>query len=426
MSKESGDALVAKGDKQMKGGWFRRADPDAASQAYKDAANAYRAAGEWELCVGAYEKAAAAFAKNGVGFYAGEMLESAALIAKDKLQAAARAGDLYKRAARVFVENSNTQKACDVLRKGARALETAAPAEALDLCAAAIDVFREAERMIYTADVYKLAVAIALRQHLLADALEALRQWRAVALAIDRRSDTYKSGLALVVVDLARGDSVAAAKDFEQTCVLDTAFVQTPDGQAAARLLDAYDAGAPDDLDAAKRLQALDFLEPEVTKLARRLALDQTAVDASASAQSVFARAAAARAAEAAAPGAAAPVAGPVEAMAAADATMAPSTAANMQQRRVREERERMLLFATPAKTAPSKAVPEPEPEPEPQEPEPQQDTTTSTEEHQEEAGASASDAAKEEGGDEKKEEEQEEQEEQEEEEEDDDPYGLV
>ena len=75
MSQTDGKALIAKGDKLMKGSWFHKPNYDEASQVYTNAANLYRAGREWPECVDAYEKASDAFMKNGIGFSAAECLE---------------------------------------------------------------------------------------------------------------------------------------------------------------------------------------------------------------------------------------------------------------------------------------------------------------------------------------------------------------
>ena len=427
---DKGEELMKKGDKLSKGGFFRRADYDGAAVAYKEAALAYRAALQWRKCVDAYCAAADANGKNNIWFTSGEMLESAATVAHDKLKDDKEAGSLYQRASVAFVRAQSAQKACDVLKRGAKVLEASAPDTALDLCHRAIDIFREADRMLYTADLYKLAIAIAVRARMLADAVEVLRQWRGVALAIDRRSDAYKAGLALVVVHLARDDAVAAGKDFEETCVIDTAFVQAAEGQAATELLDAYDAADGERLEAAKKRQVFDFLEPEVTRLARKLVLEVEGGAAEAQQkQSVFGREGAERTAKEK-PG---EVRGAVEAMALADATMADSTAQNIQQRRAKEERERMLLFAPSKKSAAARNAQQQAPAPEevdepapaaaaaaaaaPVEDEPKEEEKAA--QPKQEAEASTATAGEEAQKEEEKPAEQDE------EEEEDDPYGL-
>jgi len=349
--------MMAKGDKMMKSSWFHKPDYDGASQQYNQAANVFRAGMQWKECVDAYEKASDAYDKNGIGFSAAEMLEKAAMIINDKLKDPARAGQFFARASRIYTINGNAAKACDVLKKGARVLENVDPVQALNLLHTAVDIFREAERMIYTTDLYKMAISISLRQHILADALEVLRQWRDVALTIERRSDTYKTGLALVIVNLARGDAVAASRDFERTTIIDTAFVQDDNGRAASQLIDAFESESQEALDGVKKLQTFDFLEPEVLKIARKLSIENPIQDQSEGKQSEFGKDGDERMKNAGDD----QIVGAVEAMTIADATMSESTAANKKLQRLKEERERMLLFSKSSKGPAKKPQPKPE-----------------------------------------------------------------
>lgn len=120
-------------------------------------------------------------------------------------------------------------------------------------------------------DPPKFGLGCALRARLYEDAVDMLRRVWAAADKADRPHEAAKCALSMAVVQLARGDSVAAGKVFDEANTRVAGFIRTDEGNACAVLLDAYDAHSQDSLTAVVRRQVFDFLEAEVVRVARKV-----------------------------------------------------------------------------------------------------------------------------------------------------------
>eukprot|EP00727_Mastigamoeba_balamuthi_P001229 m51a1_g11102 hypothetical protein (647) ;mRNA; r:52416-54860 len=265
------EKLVADADKMMKGGFFRKPDPEGASINYDKAATTFRNLKSFDAAIAAYKKAAQAHLKNDVPYSAARQLENAATVARDSVKSPVQAAELFKEAAMYYLQDGNADKAAEVMTRAAKTLEATDPGRAIELFSDALQQFEDDDKQIYAVQAYKAALGCALKARRWDDSIALLKRSAKAYTKLDRLHELLKLGLSMVVVHLCRSDYVAADAAFQEAARDYAGFVQSSEGKAATALLDAYEHSAQDDLVRATRLQTFDFLEPEITRLARAL-----------------------------------------------------------------------------------------------------------------------------------------------------------
>ncbi|KAH3744906.1 soluble NSF attachment protein gamma [Pelomyxa schiedti] len=248
----------------------RKPDYEGSASCYEKAALSFKAAKEWLRAAQAFSRCAVAQYNFNMVFSAARNLELAAAAAKD-------GGDLnecvryYNECANYYLESGHSDHAADAIAKAAKVLETVNVDKSIAHYKRAIDIFEEDEKEASATQVYKNAVACAARNARCQDAIDLLRKQSACAQKLERRSEIPKIGLCMVIVELYRGDLVAADRCFEETCGIFPEFVRSEEGRSGAELLDAYEHQSVETIEAIAKRQVFTFIENEVAKLARKL-----------------------------------------------------------------------------------------------------------------------------------------------------------
>jgi len=274
---KQGDEFMSQGDKCVtKSFWRWSEDWEGASVAYEKAATAYKNAKQQEKCKIAYTKAADAQSRVNMLHSAGKNYENAADMAVS-LKQSDEAVKLYQNAADMFGDNGNGERSGDSLAKAATALETVNPDAALKLYLQTVDHYESEENGIRkAADTIRKAINLALLHNNLDESLNLLKKQCELLEQSKQKNDLFKAYLSVLIVHLARNDSVAAGKAYDSYLSTE-GFTQSKECLVGGQLLDAIDNGSEEAIKGCLNQQVWSFLPNQVNKLARTIATSDIA-----------------------------------------------------------------------------------------------------------------------------------------------------
>ncbi|EEZ99648.1 gamma-soluble NSF attachment protein [Tribolium castaneum] len=268
---EEGLEHIRNAEKHLKTSLLKwRPDYESAADDYNKAATCFRNAKNFAQCKECLLKAVDCHKQNRALFSAAKALDQAVLVCKElgDLQDVA---SLAERAANMFQSHGSADTAAASLDKAAKILEAQHPEQALRLFqhASEIAMIQDSSRQAaeYVSKVARLHVK--LQQYDLA--ADAIRR----ELGLHQQNESYQAtgrlAVALVLVQLARGDVVAAEKAFKEW----GNYCEAPEVQTLEMLLQAYD---EEDPEAAKRALSNPFIkhmDVEYAILARDMPLPE-------------------------------------------------------------------------------------------------------------------------------------------------------
>lgn len=264
------DKLVFKADKLTKLSLTRwSADWKSATVLYEQAANAFRVAKDYEKAKEAFEKASKGQEMISSPWDAAKHMESAAALAKD-LGKWSEVADFYRRASELYVECGRSQPASDALAKGARALEEAAPDEAIQLYADACSILEEDGREQMAFDLYRAGASVYIRVEKYSDAAAFLLRLGLAADKCNATNSQCKAYLSAIIVYLYAHDFKQAEKCYNDCSQID-AFLNSDQGRFASRLLTAYSEGDVEEIKRLAQSSTISHLDNTIIKLARKL-----------------------------------------------------------------------------------------------------------------------------------------------------------
>lgn len=269
---EEGLEHIRAAEKSLKTSLLKwRPDYDNAADEYNKAATCFRNAKALDQCKEALLKAAECHKQNRGIFYAAKALDQAILVCKETGDVT-QIPELADRAAHMFQSHGSAESAAATLDKAGKILETQYPSDALRLFqrAAEISTIQDSARQAaeYISKVARLHVK--LKEY--DKAADAIRR----ELGLRQETECYQAAgrltVALVLVQIARGDIVAAEKAFKEW----GNYCEASEVQTLERLLTAYD---EEDADMAR--QALNdpfikHMDVEYAILARDMPVPET------------------------------------------------------------------------------------------------------------------------------------------------------
>ncbi|CAH2007336.1 unnamed protein product [Acanthoscelides obtectus] len=271
---EEGLEHIRNAEKSLKTSLLKwRPDYENAADEYNKAATCFRNAKSYEQCKDCLLKAVECFKYNKTLFYAAKALDQAVLVSKE-MGDLREVAQLAERAANMFQTQGSAESAAASLDKAAKVLEQQNPAEALRLYqhAAEISMIQDSTRQAaeYTSKVARLHVK--LQQYDLA--ADAIRR----ELGLHQQNESYQATgrltVALVLVQLARGDMVAAEKAFKEW----GNYCEGPEVQTLEALLQAYDEEDPEGAKRALNSPFIKHMDVEYAILARDMPLPEASV----------------------------------------------------------------------------------------------------------------------------------------------------
>nr|GLL30068.1 gamma-soluble NSF attachment protein isoform X1 [Ipomoea trifida]GMD04167.1 gamma-soluble NSF attachment protein [Ipomoea batatas]GMD06269.1 gamma-soluble NSF attachment protein [Ipomoea batatas]GMD07996.1 gamma-soluble NSF attachment protein [Ipomoea batatas]GMD09564.1 gamma-soluble NSF attachment protein [Ipomoea batatas] len=270
MASSDHQKLLSKADKLTKLSFTRwTADWKSATSLYEQAANGFRLAKKYEQAKTAFEKASKGQEMLSSPWDAAKLMESAAAMAKE-LGNWREVADFYRRAYELYSECGRAQPASDALAKGARALEDAAPDEAVQLYTEACTALEEDGKDQMAFDLYRDASRVYLKLEKYADAATILLRW---ALAADKCNATHsqcKAYLSAIIVYLYAHDFKEAEKCYNDCCQVET-FLNSDQSRCASKFLSAYREGDEEEIKRVGQSSIVTNLDHTIVRLARKL-----------------------------------------------------------------------------------------------------------------------------------------------------------
>ncbi|KAK9695951.1 hypothetical protein QE152_g32226 [Popillia japonica] len=247
-----------------------RPDYDEAADEYNKAATCFRNAKSFEQCKDCLMKAGECYKQNRKLFYAAKALDQAVSVSKeigDLREVAA----LAERAANMYMRHGSPETAAASLDKAAKVLEQHHLDQALPLYKQAADISLIQDSSRQAAEYLSKVARINVKLKQYDDAVVALRR----EIGVHQQNESYQAmgrlAVALVLVQLGRGDVVAAEKAFKEwgNCC------EGPEVQTLEMLLQAYDEEDPDGVRRALNSPFIKHMDVEYAILARDMPLPQ-------------------------------------------------------------------------------------------------------------------------------------------------------
>lgn len=247
-----------------------RPDYEIASDEYSKAATCFRNAKSFEQCKDCLLKATECHKQNRSLFHAARSLDQAVLVCKeigdlrDVVALADRACNMYQ------THGSADAGAC-ALDKAAKLLEQQYPEQALQLYQRAADIVMVQDNNRQGAEYYSKVHRLMVKLQMYDQAADAIRREIGIQQQCEAHGPIGRLAVALVLVQLARGDQVAAEKAFKEW----GNYCEAPEILTCESLLQAFD---DEDSDAARQALNSPFIkhmDVEYARLARDLPLPQ-------------------------------------------------------------------------------------------------------------------------------------------------------
>lgn len=266
---QEGIELIKSAEKSLKTSFLKwRPDYEVAAEEYAKAATCFKNTKSYEQCKECLMKAADCHRQNRALFHAAKSLEQALLICKD-LGDLREVAQLADRACTMYQQHGSPDAGASVLDKAAKILEQTQPEQALELYHRAGDVAMVEDSTKQAAEYISKTARILVKLQLYDRAATAIRREIGLHQQSEHLPAIGRLAVALVLVQLARGDTVAAEKAFKEwgNCC------EAPEVQTLEMLLAAYDEEDPDAARAALNSPFIKHMDVEYARLARDLPL---------------------------------------------------------------------------------------------------------------------------------------------------------
>lgn len=260
-------AHVREAEKSLKTSLLKwKPDYDVAADEYNAAATCYKTAKQYTQCRECLLKAVENYKLNRSFFSAGKCLDQAALISKE-LGDMESIFTLCQRAACMYREHGIPDTAALSLEKGAKIIENQLPEKALTMFEHAVDIVITEDRPRQAAEYQSRVSRLNVKMQKYDAATDAIRREICYHQAGENPHAIGRLTVALVLVQLARGDSVAAEKAFREW----GSYCENEEVQTLEMLIQAFD---EEDGDMAIKVLNCPFIkhmDVEYAKLARSL-----------------------------------------------------------------------------------------------------------------------------------------------------------
>ncbi|XP_072930928.1 gamma-soluble NSF attachment protein [Epargyreus clarus] len=236
-------------------------DYDSAADEYSQAAQCYRIARDLKSSKDCHLKASELYKKNRSFFHAGKALENAIIVSKET-SPPEELFNLARDACSLYQQHGSGDSGANVLDKAAKIIEENAPELAVTLFQQAADVSSTESSQHQGSEYISKASRILVKLQRYDEAVDSLRREIGFHQEAGNMGAMGRLTVAIVLVQLARGDAVAAEKAYKEwgnNC-------EVPEMQTIEQLLQAYD---EEDRDSAKRALASPFIRSMDVEYAR-------------------------------------------------------------------------------------------------------------------------------------------------------------
>ena len=272
MSKiEEGNAHIRQAEKSLKTSLLKWSpDFDVAASEYTSAATCFRIVKSYEQCKECLQKASDCYKQNKSWFHAAKSIEQAMLICKEmgNLEDVPK---LAHNSCTLYQMHGSPESGATVLDKAGKMMESKDAHKALDLFKRAATVVMGEDSPRQAAEYMSKVARLLVKLQMYDEAADAIRREIGMHQAIDHAPSVGRLTVVLVLVQLARGDQVAAEKAFKEW----GNYCEVPEVQTLEMLLQAYDNEDADAAKAALNSPFIKHMDVEYAKLARGLPLPQ-------------------------------------------------------------------------------------------------------------------------------------------------------
>ncbi|XP_029661979.1 gamma-soluble NSF attachment protein-like [Formica exsecta] len=247
-----------------------RPDYEVAAEEYSHAATCFRIAKSYAQCKDCLVKAANCYKQTKAWFHAAKSIEQALLICRE-MGDLSEISKLAHSACTLFQQHGSPESGVTALDKAAKMLEATQPKQALELFKRAADIIMGEDSPRHAAEYMSKAARLLVKLQMYDEAADAIRREIGMYQEIKLWQSLGRLTVALVLVQLARGDQVAAEKAFKEW----GNYCEPPEVQTLEMLLQAYDNEDANAARAALNSPFIKHMDVEYAKLARGLALPQ-------------------------------------------------------------------------------------------------------------------------------------------------------
>ena len=272
MSKiEEGNAHIRQAEKSLKTSLLKWSpDFDVAASEYTSAATCFRIVKSYEQCKECLKKASDCYKQNKSWFHAAKSIEQAMLICKE-MGNIEDVPNLAHNSCTLYQMHGSPESGATVLDKAGKMMESVDARKALDLFKRAATVVMGEDSPRQAAEYMSKVARLLVKLQMYDEAADAIRREIGMHQAIDHAPSVGRLTVVLVLVQLARGDQVAAEKAFKEW----GNYCEVPEVQTLEMLLQAYDNEDADAAKAALNSPFIKHMDVEYAKLARGLPLPQ-------------------------------------------------------------------------------------------------------------------------------------------------------
>ncbi|XP_034189554.1 gamma-soluble NSF attachment protein-like [Osmia lignaria lignaria] len=272
MSKiEEGNAHIRQAEKSLKTSLLKwRPDFEVAADEYTTAATCFRIAKSYKQCKDCLMKASDCYKENRAWFHAAKSIEQALLICKE-MGNLSEVPKLAHSACSLYQMHGSPESGATVLDKAGKMMEATQPQEALELFKRAANIVMGEDSPRQAAEYMSKVARLLVKLQMYDEAADAVRREIGMHQQIDHAPSVGRLTVALVLVQLARGDQVAAEKAFKEW----GNYCEAPEVNTLEMLLQAYDNEDADAARAALNSPFIKHMDVEYAKLARGLPLPQ-------------------------------------------------------------------------------------------------------------------------------------------------------
>lgn len=213
-----GRALVASADKHLEtSAWKLKFSPDwdSAANDLNKAAVCFKVACRWEECKAAHLRACEAYANSGSLYHAAKQLEGALLVCREQGRLD-EVEDLASRGGLLYRQAGSPESAAQMLVKAAKIVERETPERAVSLYEKAADTVSTEDRSSEAAQHLEKAALLTARTHQVDKCSMLLENALSLYSEAGQTAGQGRLVLALILVQLQKGDSVAASKVWQQ------------------------------------------------------------------------------------------------------------------------------------------------------------------------------------------------------------------
>ncbi|XP_017763786.1 PREDICTED: gamma-soluble NSF attachment protein-like [Eufriesea mexicana] len=272
MSKiEEGNVHIRQAEKSLKRSVLKwRPDFEVAADEYTSAATCFRIAKSYQQCKDCLMKAANCYKENRSWFHAAKSIEQVILICKE-MGNLTEVPKLAHSASSLYQMHGSPESGATVLDKAGKMIEATQPQDALELFKRAANIVMGEDSPSQGAEYMSKVARLLVKLQMYDEAADAIRREIGMHLQTEHISSVGRLTVALVLVQLARGDQVAAEKAFKEwgNCC------DAPEVNTLEILLQAYDNEDADAARAALNNPFIKHMDVEYAKLARGLRLPQ-------------------------------------------------------------------------------------------------------------------------------------------------------